>query len=618
MMKGGRLSGCHYWIAKPDDQDDTICICEGWATGASVYDSTGHAVIIAFNDRNLVMAAEWVRQQYPDHNIIIAADDDWNTQGNPGVRCAREAARIVGGLIAVPTFDDERADKDTDFNDLFVACGSRAVRRAIAAAVEPEALAGNTKMKMSADERYAERIAKLAKLSSRAYDTEREAVKREFRKFSVRLSTIDRDVEGYRKQQQTEQRQAQPPPPDIRELEASAADIIACDNVLSLFADECSQVIAGEENLVKLIYLSGTSRLFPKAMHLALKGPSAVGKSEVRRRVLYYFPPECVFNFTALSEKALIYAARDFQHLILSMGEAFSPDEVKFQDYILRELLSEGKLRYPVVQKQPDGSMQTVTIEKNGPVAFMVTTTRNKLHAENETRMLSIEIDDSAEQTRKVIQMVAAVEGRNIDVAPNDLAPWHDFQRWLAAGECRVYVPWSSQLADLITQTGSVRLRRDFGQLIRGIKAHALLHRAHRQCRSNGSIMASIEKDYAPVRALLSELLAAAAEIKTRKAIKETVAAVHDLQFDAGEEGVSVREVGRVLNLDLSTVRRRLQAAEMAGFINNLETRPYRAGRFKTTGTDATSASLLPKTKMLRAAYDKARRRKEKIASTGS
>src|SRR6476660_1825099 len=171
------------------------------------------------------------------------------------------------------------------------------------------------------------------------------------------------------------------------------------------------------------------------------------------------FSPEHVFSFTALSERALLYVADDFQHKILSMGEAFNQEEVKFQDYLLRELMSEGVLRYHVPQKQHDGTMKTVTIEKHGPVAFMVTTTRNKLHPENETRMLSIEVDDSAEQTRRVMEMVAEIEGLNRQVAKPELKIWRDYQRWLAAGECRVYVPFARALVALITQTKSVRLR---------------------------------------------------------------------------------------------------------------------------------------------------------------
>ena len=50
--------------------------------------------------------------------------------------------------------------------------------------------------------------------------------------------------------------------------------------------------------------------------------------------------------------------------------------------------MSDGKLRYPVTVKTKDG-LATQIIEKNGPVCFLVTTTKHALHQENETRMLS-------------------------------------------------------------------------------------------------------------------------------------------------------------------------------------------------------------------------------------
>jgi hypothetical protein len=107
-------------------------------------------------------------------------------------------------------------------------------------------------------------------------------------------------------------------------------------------------------------------------------------------------------SFTTLSERALLYFEEDFPHKVLSMGEAAGTEEASLQDYLLRELISEGRLRYPVVQKDKAG-LATVVIEKNGPVAFMVTTTKAALHPENETRMLSLEIDDSDTQTVKVL-----------------------------------------------------------------------------------------------------------------------------------------------------------------------------------------------------------------------
>jgi DNA-binding MarR family transcriptional regulator len=349
-------------------------------------------------------------------------------------------------------------------------------------------------------------------------------------------------------------------------------------------------------------------------MHIAVKGPSAGGKSEARRRTLeMFFPPEAVFSFTALSERALIYVKDDFPHKILSMGEAYNSEELKFQDYVLREMLSEGVVRYQVAQKQPDGTIETVTLEKHGPVAFMVTTTRNRLHHENETRMLSIEVDDSAEQTRRVIEKVAEVEGLNRDFASAEMKPWHDFQRWLAAGDCIVVVPFARVLSRLVKEAKAVRLRRDFGQLLRAIKAHALLHRQHRRRTKQGSIIAEIEQDYLPVRKLLADLLATAAEMKTRKTIAATVWAVKKLQLS---DGASAREIAAKLKLDSSTAYRRLQAAVDAGLIENLEERPRRPGRYKVSGGEAGSTWILPLTPELREAYDAARMKPAQSSSS--
>ena len=86
-------------------------------------------------------------------------------------------------------------------------------------------------------------------------------------------------------------------------------------------------------------------------MHVAIKGPSSGGKSEIRRQVLEFFPPEDIVTFTTMSERALLYHKGDFDHKILSMAEANGFQEQEMQDMLLRELMSEGKLAYPVVQK---------------------------------------------------------------------------------------------------------------------------------------------------------------------------------------------------------------------------------------------------------------------------
>ena len=122
---GGRIKGCYHGIGKPDG---VLIVCEGYATGASIHEVTGHAVAVAFNAGNLLEVAQALHGKYPALQLIVAADDDWQTKGNPGTTKASEAARAVGGLLAVPRFPDGRSDNDTDFNDLHRLAGVEAVR----------------------------------------------------------------------------------------------------------------------------------------------------------------------------------------------------------------------------------------------------------------------------------------------------------------------------------------------------------------------------------------------------------------------------------------------------------------------------------------------------------
>jgi hypothetical protein len=444
-----------------------------------------------------------------------------------------------------------------------------------------------------------------------AYEDERRAAAEQL---SWRTITLDAEVERRVNALKAEQIKTAEPTVTVEQLAESAREIIACEDVLDLFADECSRVLAGEDNLIQLLYLVGTSRLFERTMHAALKGPSAAGKSQTRKAVLEYFPPESVIQFTAISEKALLYYDGDFANKILSMAEASAVEDAKFQNYLLRELMSENKLIYRVPQKV-GGEIRTITIEKNGPVAFIVTTTANTLDPENETRLLSLEIDDSEEQTQRVVEKVARLEGLNRRPSQDDLQAWHDYQRWLAAGELRVVVPFALTLSRLIKGTRSVRLRRDFSQLLLAIKAHALLHRESRARDQSGAIVATIKQDYKIVRSLMYDVLATAVELKVSERIVETVEAVKEIVADqpAGEDvsrkGATVRALADALKLDVQAARRRVQAAEEAGFIKNLEFKGRgHTARYVDTGEALRRASrVLPSPDELEAAWTDAR-----------
>lgn len=111
-------------------------IAEGYATAASLHEATGLPVIVAFDAGNLLPVAQAIHKRYPRAKLLICADDDYASAGNPGITAANAAAVAVSGSWVAPEFAAERpAHKGgpTDFNDLHALEGLHIVRQQIEA-----------------------------------------------------------------------------------------------------------------------------------------------------------------------------------------------------------------------------------------------------------------------------------------------------------------------------------------------------------------------------------------------------------------------------------------------------------------------------------------------------
>lgn len=104
--KGARQKGLFLLLGEPDDR---LVVAEGYGTGSVIRRATGLPVAIAFSWSNLAFVALTLREQFPDAEIIIGADDDAHLVNHPkikrnvGLEAARAAAQAVGGRVAVPS-----------------------------------------------------------------------------------------------------------------------------------------------------------------------------------------------------------------------------------------------------------------------------------------------------------------------------------------------------------------------------------------------------------------------------------------------------------------------------------------------------------------------------------
>lgn len=104
-LTGGRTAGCYCPLGSMKNR---LLVCEGYATGATLWQATGEAVAVAFNAGNLKAVALALRHKFPQLPIVVCGDNDCGTEGNPGLTKAREAAHAVGGVCVVPTFGEAR------------------------------------------------------------------------------------------------------------------------------------------------------------------------------------------------------------------------------------------------------------------------------------------------------------------------------------------------------------------------------------------------------------------------------------------------------------------------------------------------------------------------------
>ena len=335
-------------------------------------------------------------------------------------------------------------------------------------------------------------------------------------------------------------------------------------DILAHFVDDLTATgLVGETRTAKLLFLAVCSRFLNRPISVAVKGPSSGGKSFLVESALRFFPDDAYYGLTAMSERALAYSEEPLKHRFLVICEAvgLSGD---FASYLIRSLLSEGRLRYEVVEKTRDG-LKPRLIEREGPTGLLVTTTALRLHPENETRLVSVTVTDTPDQTRAVFEALARTEPRG-----PDMGRWHALQVWLAHSSHEVVVSFAQALAHLVPPV-AVRLRRDFHTLLNLVRAHAMLHQATRERAPDGHIVATLG-DYAAVRGIVGGFMAEGVEATVPDTIRETVRHVSSLR-DGGHETVSFPDLCKSMNLDRSVVSRRVRAAMDRGYLRNLETK---------------------------------------------
>lgn len=130
LAKGAKIKRCYHPIGFENRRPPIIILCEGYATGISIFLATYIPVIVCFNASNLPDITPIITRKYNNSQLIIAGDDDQFNQINIGKNKAELAAKSIGATTILPIFKN-LSTEPTDFNDLHCLEGLDAVNKQI-------------------------------------------------------------------------------------------------------------------------------------------------------------------------------------------------------------------------------------------------------------------------------------------------------------------------------------------------------------------------------------------------------------------------------------------------------------------------------------------------------
>lgn len=127
----GSVKGLFHVASDYERSKDIIVIAEGYATARSIAESMDLFVIASMSSLNIKNVAEKMAKQFPNSEIIIAADND-----EAGRKAVTEAQKAISGKVSCAAIYP--SPEFNDFNDMYQAVGKEGLRKFLAIIEEGE------------------------------------------------------------------------------------------------------------------------------------------------------------------------------------------------------------------------------------------------------------------------------------------------------------------------------------------------------------------------------------------------------------------------------------------------------------------------------------------------
>ncbi|MFM7853878.1 MAG: CHC2 zinc finger domain-containing protein [Flammeovirgaceae bacterium] len=183
-----------------------------------------------------------------------------------------------------------------------------------------------------------------------------------------------------------------------------ALEFLSKSNLIKRWNDLIGKAgVIGEENSRIFLMAIAITHKMREPLHALIQGSSGSGKTHLMAKVYNFIPQQDKKNFTRVTEGSLYnYGMYDLQNKLICIEDLDGMKEEA--QFAFRELQSKGMIISSTSTKDDNGNISAQEKTVYGPIASMSCTTKGEIYEDNMSRCFIIAVDESHEQSKKVIQ----------------------------------------------------------------------------------------------------------------------------------------------------------------------------------------------------------------------
>jgi predicted transcriptional regulator len=376
-------------------------------------------------------------------------------------------------------------------------------------------------------------------------------------------------------------------------------------NILDEIAKGYSYKIVGEMENIKFLFCACISKDLPRKYRLStiITSQSSAGKSNLVNNVLAPFKKDVVdyTDYTPAFLKRQNFSMDGKIFKVEQMEKTNEKNQVSMST--LKFLLSEGKIRVGLVERNEKGKNTPETLEVNGIPVFISTSTNFNIDPETVNRTFQTQVDETEVQTKRIVSHIfngystLDINGQwQTELA--ELEKLVEIYKKLAHQITDIVIPFGKKI-EYRFPTKNITIRRDLPKILNLACVLAFIHAANRtriqDIDGKNFIIDSFgqtEKRYtyalivqpsdfkeamqiarSTIKQTLNKLNEASMEIyeKIKKACNDKACGnqTHQtLDQEMSSEGVTVKEVAEVLGLSDNRTRELMNQLWNSGFLH--------------------------------------------------